>query len=201
MVIISSSGIYIDFQKQLEQVKKDSFEFPGFIQLPTLNGASIAHSSHVVLKMRHHFCAKQGFVHSVECPGEYFLLKTANNPRRRRRLFPILLGGTKQLSEFQSTYYQDDTIDDSRMTDVLRVKQYNHIVGDLYFMDTEKDSQHTGHVVDINTKNVIRTTEANKSGIRADILLADILVHENIDDNGQYKSKDMLLAIQEFGAL
>jgi hypothetical protein len=88
---------------QLEQVKKDSFEFPGFIQSPTLNRAIIAHSSHVVLKMRCIFYARQGFVHSVECPGEYFLLKTVIYPGRRRRLVPLLLGGTKQLSEFQST--------------------------------------------------------------------------------------------------
>jgi hypothetical protein len=32
-------------------------------------------------------------------------------------------------------------------------------------MDTEEDFQHNGHMVDMNTKKVIRTTEANKSGI------------------------------------
>jgi hypothetical protein len=151
--------------------------------------------------MRRIFCARQGFVHSVECPGEYFLLKTVIYPDRRRQLVPLLLGGIKQLSEFQSTYYQKDTSDNSQTIDIPRVKQYTHIVGNLYFMNTKEYLQHTGHVVDINTKNVIRTTKANKSGIRADILLAGILVHGDIDDNGQYKSKDMLLAIQEFGAL
>ncbi|KAI8056833.1 hypothetical protein BDF22DRAFT_668177 [Syncephalis plumigaleata] len=139
----------------MKRIQSGWFSLPEFF-LPNIKEVYPLHQSQVVVEL-FHLRGIEYIIHSVASSGQ------GNMPKNTFRIYdkgiplPLLQEGLRCPASSTANIYCDHPVDDSQFLRIPGVFSYRHIIGNLYCIRTCQDTGLVIHLVDITTKDIIRT--------------------------------------------